>query len=204
MSTSQGQIQQGVSLFAVSALATYCLAKAQTKRHEKAALYDFILQNSHETVTISCPGKVLIAGGYLVLERPNVGVTIAGTSRFFTTIHFFEQPVVTGDDKSFSIHVSSPQFYEEYKYKYDIENNSLLAFPGSPGNTFVEKCLYMTLAFIKHFIGIEQYEASLKILAKRGHLGIKLRADNDFYSQTDQVSCIVSPLLIIYLWYRFS
>ena len=33
----------------------------------------------------SAPGKVLIAGGYLVLNRPNIGLTIATTSKFHTT-----------------------------------------------------------------------------------------------------------------------
>ena len=28
-------------------------------------------------VTVSAPGKVLIAGGYLILEQPNVGVVLA-------------------------------------------------------------------------------------------------------------------------------
>lgn len=32
---------------------------------------------------VSAPGKVLIAGGYLVLERENIGITIATNARFF-------------------------------------------------------------------------------------------------------------------------
>lgn len=36
--------------------------------------------------TVSAPGKILVAGGYLVLEKPNIGVTISATARFYTTI----------------------------------------------------------------------------------------------------------------------
>jgi hypothetical protein len=36
--------------------------------------------------TVSAPGKILVAGGYLVLERPNIGITLAATSRFYATV----------------------------------------------------------------------------------------------------------------------
>ena len=36
--------------------------------------------------TVSAPGKALIAGGYLVLERENVGYTVAVSSRFYSTV----------------------------------------------------------------------------------------------------------------------
>ena len=38
------------------------------------------------TVTVSAPGKALIAGGYLILEPSNKGITISSTSRFFSTV----------------------------------------------------------------------------------------------------------------------
>lgn len=43
--------------------------------------------------TVSAPGKVLIAGGYLVLDRPNVGVVLAATARFFTSVKWTEEEV---------------------------------------------------------------------------------------------------------------
>ena len=40
-------------------------------------------------ITMSAPGKVLIAGGYLVLEKPNQGVVLAAEGcRFHTTVTF--------------------------------------------------------------------------------------------------------------------
>ncbi|CAN0295089.1 unnamed protein product, partial [Discosporangium mesarthrocarpum] len=41
----------------------------------------------------SAPGKVLVAGGYLVLERPNIGVVLAATSRFHTSVKWINTEV---------------------------------------------------------------------------------------------------------------
>lgn len=43
--------------------------------------------------TVSAPGKVLVAGGYLVLDRPNVGVVLAATARFFTSVKWTQEQV---------------------------------------------------------------------------------------------------------------
>lgn len=41
-----------------------------------------------KTLEICCsaPGKVLITGGYLVLERPNKGLVLSVDARFYTSI----------------------------------------------------------------------------------------------------------------------
>jgi hypothetical protein len=36
--------------------------------------------------SVSAPGKALIAGGYLVLEKENIGITVAASSRFYSTV----------------------------------------------------------------------------------------------------------------------
>ena len=41
---------------------------------------------SFHSCTVSAPGKILVAGGYLVLERPNIGITLAASSRFFASV----------------------------------------------------------------------------------------------------------------------
>lgn len=50
---------------------------------------------------VSAPGKVLIAGGYLVLDPAFSGVVVSTSSRFYTTIQEHTTP---------SIRVRSPQF----------------------------------------------------------------------------------------------
>lgn len=66
---------------------------------------------------VSCPGKVLLAGGYLVLSPQHQGFVVSTPSRFYTVV----QPVpgAVGDSNaSFGISVKSPQFTDgEWEYK---------------------------------------------------------------------------------------
>lgn len=59
-----------------------------------------------QTTVVSAPGKVLIAGGYLVLDPAYSGIVISTSSRFYTVIshqHSLKPAVVR---------VRSPQFLE--------------------------------------------------------------------------------------------
>lgn len=47
--------------------------------------------------TASAPGKVLLCGGYLVLERPNVGLVVAVSARFRTTLRLIGPLAPTPD-----------------------------------------------------------------------------------------------------------
>jgi hypothetical protein len=53
----------------------------------------------------------------------------------------------------------------------------------------------MTLAFVKEQLGHDVYISFIesKIKNENGILGIKLRADNDFYSQIDHVRFLSFP-----------
>ena len=44
-----------------------------------------------ETVC-SAPGKVLVAGGYLILERPNTGMVLALSARFYSSVRLLSAP----------------------------------------------------------------------------------------------------------------
>jgi phosphomevalonate kinase len=61
---------------------------------------------------ISAPGKVLLAGGYLVLEQQYSGVVVAASSRFYTAIK-------DGQDNKNVIRVKSPQFIDA-RWVYNI------------------------------------------------------------------------------------
>jgi phosphomevalonate kinase len=64
------------------------------------------------TTVISSPGKVLAAGGYLVLDPAYSGVVISTSSRFYS--------VIEHRGSSNRIHVRSPQFIEAAWY-YSVE-----------------------------------------------------------------------------------
>ena len=154
--------------------------------------------NLESCCTVSAPGKVLIAGGYLVLERPNVGVTISSTSRFYSTVMIL-QPLPKGAKQSppsvLSIVVESPQFYSSFEYEFDVIKKQLVC-TSSGKNEFVEKCLFMVLAFAIEALGQDQFASITEAISQiNGKLGVKLRADNDFYSQIKELRKRSLPFL---------
>jgi phosphomevalonate kinase len=72
-----------------------------------------------ETV-VSCPGKVLIAGGYLVLDPSYSGLVVATSSRFYTVARSLA--TVATPDAPLSISVKSPQFIDG-RWTYELQRN---------------------------------------------------------------------------------
>jgi phosphomevalonate kinase len=188
-------INDGVKLFVATAGLAMLYSRFMTKKRTRQG----------KCVTVSAPGKVLVAGGYLVLERPNIGVVVAATARFYSTIKVLSlneclahaskdklaaAPLSPLLPKVIYILVDSPQFYTQYVYSYNIDD-SALAVLGKSTNEFVETCLTLTLSFIKKFLGAAALKerCSAAGLYDGNALGMKLRADNDFYSQIKEV-CI--------------
>ena len=65
------------------------------------------------TTIVSAPGKVLIAGGYLVLEPEHTGVVVSTSARFYTVI----EPVSDA-----AIVVRAPQF-DGASWTYQVDTN---------------------------------------------------------------------------------
>ena len=125
------------------------------------------------SVTVSAPGKILLAGGYLVLERPNVGLVLAADKRFFTTVRPLHG-VIQG-----TILVKSPQFHAQWEYHYNADG--LCASPANAStNDFVEKTLRVVLLLL---------QPPPDTLA----LEIIIQADNDFYSVLPHLHDSKSP-----------
>jgi len=77
---------------------------------------------SSQSVAISAPGKVLLTGGYLVLDRKYTGLVFGLDAR----IHVSVKPIVTSPGVTFSeITVQSPQFKDAvWEYGYRISHAS--------------------------------------------------------------------------------
>ena len=69
--------------------------------------------------SVSAPGKVLIAGGYLVLERPLPGLVLASSSRFVSSI-WWETDLVAQDPGTMPVVVESPQFLSTDTFRLSI------------------------------------------------------------------------------------
>ena len=87
------------------------------------------------TASCSAPGKVLLAGGYLILDRPHAGAVIALDARFHTSVELVPLSAFAssstsaiggvngGDDDAAKgiilVEVHSPQFRDVRVYRYD-------------------------------------------------------------------------------------
>ncbi|PBK91655.1 Phosphomevalonate kinase [Armillaria gallica] len=135
----------------------------------------------HSTV-VSSPGKVLIAGGYLVLDPAYSGIVVSASSRFYTVIT---------DGQPTQIRVRSPQFHAAtwtYNLSWSPSVQVEQAAQQTSTNKFVHLALKKTLALVSEIQGL----ASLQDSLARG-LDIAIAGDNDFYSQRAKLASLNLP-----------
>lgn len=97
-------------------------------------------------VTVSAPGKVLLTGGYLVLERPYSGLVLSCTCRFHSRVAW--APAAGADAaaaraaRGMAVRVDSPQFRASYGFVFGggggASGWSLLAPAAQTPNPLVE------------------------------------------------------------------
>eukprot|EP00796_Vickermania_ingenoplastis_P001273 gene1273-731_t len=116
----------------------------------------------------SAPGKVLILGGYVIVEQGNVGISVGVNARFTTRL--LSQKAA--DDKVV-VHVKSPQFHQSYTFEAAVKGEivSVQQTQGSPSVFLQYAVLYSVAAAVAAKGPMEK------------ELSIELLADNDFYSQ---------------------
>ncbi|GAB7350665.1 hypothetical protein MBLNU459_g1230t1 [Dothideomycetes sp. NU459] len=129
-------------------------------------------------VAVSAPGKVLLAGGYLVLDRKYNGLVFGLDAR----IHVCVKPVASSSGVTFSeITVKSPQFQNavwEYGYRLSEKDGGMRvtqlrvdADLKLNRNVFIETALSYALSYISGLTSPNIPPSSITILA-----------DNDYYS----------------------
>ncbi|GAA6060373.1 hypothetical protein JCM10212_004557 [Sporobolomyces blumeae] len=150
--------------------------------------------STSDPVVVSCPGKVLLAGGYLVLDRAHQGFVISTPSRFYTVVQPLETPSdgfdrVRGQarDGRVRLSVRSPQF-DDGKWEYDaVERDGEWTVEPvesqSSSNSFVHLSLQATL----------QVASVYAQPPKLDNLLITIVGSNDFYSQSREDSSIPVP-----------
>lgn len=120
-------------------------------------------------ITVSAPGKLLFAGGYLVLEAPNIGVVIAVDKRFYCDAELHDAVDATS---LVDIEVESPQFGQKWNYIFDKDKKLLRPDAAESENTFVEKSLCLSLLAL---LDEERHD-------KLARIRLRIKGDNDFYS----------------------
>ncbi|KAF8940917.1 Phosphomevalonate kinase [Dissophora ornata] len=137
------------------------------------------------TTIVSAPGKVLVAGGYLVLDPAFSGLVIATDARFYTLIRPSNHTQASST-APYKITVRSPQFENAtWNYNTTIHDKDVLVTASEDDeskNTFVELALIYSLAILGHLIPTEKIAQKLE-----NGLEIVVAGNNDFYSQRNEL-----------------
>ncbi|KAG5509167.1 hypothetical protein JKF63_06176 [Porcisia hertigi] len=124
----------------------------------------------------SAPGKVLILGGYLIVESStpaNVGISIGVNARFTARIARAE-PAVTAAGGKTTVHVKSTQFHQLFTFVADTSVPGIVALTQTEGPE--SPFLFYTILYS---VGAAQSLGS----GTDAEVWIDIVADNDFYSQ---------------------
>ncbi|KAJ2326236.1 phosphomevalonate kinase [Coemansia sp. RSA 2702] len=151
----------------------------------------------------SAPGKVLVVGGYLVLDRNHTGLVVGTDACLYSTVQTRELDLSnaarTFSSTEIPVTVTSPQFESAWwKYAFDLKTNALVQYDSADqgSNGFVQVVLQTTLALVNtRSPGVLQslLEPRASSLHRAG-LKILLTADNDFYSQRETLEKAGVPL----------
>lgn len=135
-------------------------------------------------VGASAPGKVLICGGYLVVEAPNVGLSIGVSARFTTRVVAHDASVAVPGG-ALSVVVLSPQFGTEFEFVVCFADEEVqVKQVRGPASPFL-------------FYGILYAVACARGTAaerQSGRLTLVLLASNDFYSQRNYLEAKGEPV----------
>jgi phosphomevalonate kinase len=135
-------------------------------------------------IKTSAPGKVLIVGGYLVLERPNVAFVVTTSTRFTAIL---KGELSSEKEVSNSIHLKiSSSLERTWFYRISIERGHItLEFePGSDSFTLERSNPFVECAVV---CGLAVADIDDKATSN-GSLQLELEADPNFYSVSQQGS----------------
>ncbi|KAL7122746.1 hypothetical protein ACP275_01G063300 [Erythranthe tilingii] len=146
-------------------------------------------------VVASAPGKVLMTGGYLILERPNAGIVLSTNARFYAIV----KPLYEEIKPEFwlwawsDVKLTSPQMSRETTYKWSLKHLMLQCVSSSDSrNPFVEYALQYAIA-AAHATFDQNKKDELQKLLLRG-LDITILGCNEFYSYRNQIEARGLPL----------
>lgn len=146
-------------------------------------------------VVASAPGKVLMTGGYLILERPNAGIVLSTNARFYAIVKpLYEE--VKPDCWAWAwadVKLTSPQMSRETIYKLSLKHLTLQPVSSSDSrNPFVEYAVEYAVAAAHATFDTDKKDALKKLLLQG--LDITILGCNEFYSYRNQIEARGLPL----------
>ncbi|KAI3703544.1 hypothetical protein L1987_73697 [Smallanthus sonchifolius] len=145
-------------------------------------------------VIASAPGKVLITGGYLILERPNAGLVLSTNAQF----HAIVKPLydeLRPDSWAWSwtdLKLTSPQMGRETMYKMSLKHFALQCTSSETRNPFVEYAVQYAVAAAYATFDNNKKDLLQKLLLQG--IDITILGDNDFYSYRNEIEARGLPL----------
>ncbi|XP_076896021.1 phosphomevalonate kinase, peroxisomal-like [Bidens hawaiensis] len=138
-------------------------------------------------VIASAPGKVLITGGYLILERPNAGLVLSTNARFYAIVKpLYDE--LRPDSWAWSwsdIKLTSPQMGRETMYKMSLKHFALQCTSSEARNPFVEYAVQYAVAAAYATFDNSKKDL-LQTLILQG-FDITILGDNGFYSYRNEI-----------------
>ncbi|KAL3497915.1 hypothetical protein ACH5RR_040647 [Cinchona calisaya] len=146
-------------------------------------------------VVASAPGKVLMTGGYLILERPNAGIVLSTNARFYAIV----KPIydeIKPESWAWAwtdVKLTSPQMSRETVYKLSFQNLTFQPVSSSDSrNPFVEHAVQYAVAAARAKFDKDQTDALHRLLLQG--LDITILGCNEFYSYRNQIELRGLPL----------
>ncbi|CAA0835743.1 GHMP kinase family protein [Striga hermonthica] len=143
----------------------------------------------------SAPGKVLMTGGYLILERPNAGIVLSTNARFYAIVKPLYEDLKP-DSWAWAcsdVKLTSPQMGRETMYKLSLKHLQLQCVSSSDSrNPFVEYALQYAIAAAHATFDNTKKEELHKLLLLG--LDITILGCNEFYSYRNQIEARGLPL----------
>lgn len=146
------------------------------------------------SVVASAPGKVLITGGYLVLERPNAGIVLSTNARFYAIVKpLYDELTPASWLWSWTdLKLTSPQMGRETNYKMSLKHFTLQCTSSETRNPFVEYAVQYAVAAAYATVGNDKKDLLQKLLLQG--FDITILGGNDFYSYRNQIEARGLPL----------
>ncbi|KAJ0609083.1 putative phosphomevalonate kinase [Helianthus annuus] len=145
-------------------------------------------------VVASAPGKVLITGGYLVLERPNAGIVLSTNARFYAIVKpLYDE--LRPDSWAWSwtdLKLTSPQMGRETMYKMSLKHFALQCTSSEARNPFVEYAVQYAVAAAYSTFDNDKKDLLQKLLLQG--FDITILGSNDFYSYRNEIEARGLPL----------
>jgi len=132
---------------------------------------------------VSSPGKVLLTGGYLVLERPNAGLVVSASARFYALVDTVPREAEAAlSSDCISVRVRSPQFRKIFTMNAKVNDGECPTVLDGDAPAFVDWALFFAIEIARQ---LRPERLAVLVGPHAPCLRVTLCADNGFYSHRD-------------------